>query len=344
MLSSRCFASRRSTAVATASSSVSDPSFFISSSSAARTLRSAASRAASRAFCALFICSVTCSTSLIFRLPNNLVAEHTRSTLASRGATGVSSPVDDATAQHHLDTRPRARRMLGSAESSAAPGPASCGTGSWIAGTVDLCDGVLVYRDYVLDDYGAIGGGNHRWNGGVFSEPLGGARYPESQDPISLIKYADLVALRMWIVGDRLHVSFELNALFTTGQTFAALAIDTDANAATGGGAWGSLLASAPANAPPGLPLTSTGWEVLHVFEQGDPDTTAIDTTECPAAAPLRVCSANGCRRSGAISRTRCSCPPVPLRTASSCTCTASRRRTRRRSSSPACSSASART
>ena len=54
----------------------------------------------------------------------------------------------------------------------ATPGPAGCGIGSWIAGTVDLCNGVLVYRDYVLDDYGAIGGGNHRWNGGVFSEPI----------------------------------------------------------------------------------------------------------------------------------------------------------------------------
>jgi hypothetical protein len=59
--------------------------------------------------------------------------------------------------------------LLGAAESSAAPGPAGCGTGSWIAGTVDLCDGVLVYRDYVLDDFGAVGGGTHRWNGGVLS-------------------------------------------------------------------------------------------------------------------------------------------------------------------------------
>ena len=38
----------------------------------------------------------------------------------------------------------------------AAPaGAAGCGKGSWTAGTVDLCAGVLVYRDYVYDDYGA---------------------------------------------------------------------------------------------------------------------------------------------------------------------------------------------
>src|SRR6476660_2352006 len=33
--------------------------------------------------------------------------------------------------------------------------PATCGQGSWVAGTVDICDGELVYRDYVYDDFGA---------------------------------------------------------------------------------------------------------------------------------------------------------------------------------------------
>ncbi len=178
--------------------------------------------------------------------------------------------------------------LLGAAESSAAPGPAGCGTGSWIAGTVDLCDGVLVYRDYVLDDFGATGGGTHRWNGGVLSVPRGGARYPEDQQDLPQTKYADLAALRLWIAGDRLHVSFELDALFTTGQTFAALAIDTDDNPATGGGVWGSLLASSPTSGA-GIPLTSSGWEILHVFKQGDPDTTAIDveTNRIEGSIPL---------------------------------------------------------
>lgn len=66
--------------------------------------------------------------------------------------------------------------FLSARTSLAAPGPAGCGTGSWIAGTVDLCGGVLVYRDYVLDDFGATGGGTHRWNGGLLSIPRGGAR------------------------------------------------------------------------------------------------------------------------------------------------------------------------
>src|SRR3954451_23712576 len=32
---------------------------------------------------------------------------------------------------------------------------ADCGQGSWVAGTVDVCSGELVYRDYVYDDFGA---------------------------------------------------------------------------------------------------------------------------------------------------------------------------------------------
>ena len=33
--------------------------------------------------------------------------------------------------------------------------PSKCGQGSWVAGTVDICDGELVYRDYVYDNFGA---------------------------------------------------------------------------------------------------------------------------------------------------------------------------------------------
>src|SRR6266404_5656115 len=86
--------------------------------------------------------------------------------------------------------------VLGSA-SSAAPGPAGCGTGSWIAGTVDICDGRLVYRDY---------------------------------------NYADIAEIRLLVSGPSVLVSFELNALFEDGSTAVALAIDTDDNPATGGG------------------------------------------------------------------------------------------------------------
>src|SRR5258708_37511175 len=41
------------------------------------------------------------------------------------------------------------------ARAGAGVRPASCGQGSWVAGTVDLCNGELVYRDYVYDNFGA---------------------------------------------------------------------------------------------------------------------------------------------------------------------------------------------
>ena len=98
-----------------------------------------------------------------------------------------------------------------------------------------------------------------------------------------------------------MHVSFELNALFTTGQTFAALAIDTDDNPARAA-ASGRSARVAPPDGAPGLPLTSSGWEVLHVFEQGDPDTTLIDMDTNriegidPAAAGHALASPGGHR------------------------------------------------
>src|SRR5688500_19185137 len=47
---------------------------------------------------------------------------------------------------------------------------------------------------------------------------------------------ADLVALRLRIDGDRLRASFELNTMFQPQDAIAALAVDTDDDASTGGG------------------------------------------------------------------------------------------------------------
>ena len=33
--------------------------------------------------------------------------------------------------------------------------PVDCHKTSWVAGTTELCDGTLIYRDYIYDDYGA---------------------------------------------------------------------------------------------------------------------------------------------------------------------------------------------
>ncbi len=120
---------------------------------------------------------------------------------------------------------------------SAAPGPAGCDTGSWIAGSTEVCNGVFVYHDYVYDDYGATVGDPQADSTGTLSRTDGNARYTAD------INSADLVALRLSIDGAQLHVSFELNTLRDPNSTVAALAIDTDDNAATGGGTWANLCA-----------------------------------------------------------------------------------------------------
>src|SRR2546427_7933248 len=125
-------------------------------------------------------------------------------------------------------------KLLCAGRTSAAAGPAGCGTGSWIAGTVDICAGELVYRDYVYDDYGAQGTSQPPSTGSL-SNPTGTQSYP-NPDHNTVNNYADIAAIRLRVSGGQLLVSFELNSLFDANSTVVALAIDTDDNAATGGG------------------------------------------------------------------------------------------------------------
>ena len=158
----------------------------------------------------------------------------------------------------------------------------SCDRDSWVAGTVELCDGALIYRDYIYDDYGADGGliGISPSNGidllnvlsraggignpqattpGLLSPTAGDQRYPAG-----LENTADLAKLTLQLDGDALKVSFELNTLFGSDDAQAVLAIDTDNDRATGGGDW------------EGLGIRSDGWDKLYRFEQGDPITNTL--------------------------------------------------------------------
>jgi dienelactone hydrolase len=173
----------------------------------------------------------------------------------------------------------------------AAPGPAGCDTGSWIAGSKEVCNGVFVYHDYVYDDYGATVGDPNAGSTGTLSRTDGNARYTAD------INSADLAALRLTVSGGQLHVSFELNTLRDPNSTVAALAIDTDDNAATGGGTWANLCA---VEQPSGsgtcaVPLTSTGWDEIHLFETGDPATNRIEgTIPLPPGNTWRVQAVTG--------------------------------------------------
>jgi len=139
-----------------------------------------------------------------------------------------------------------------------SPPKESCQTSSWIAGVTELCNGHLVYRDYVYDDHGAANG----FPGTPYAAPssgaspgyvsAGSARYPAGAE-----NTADIVRLELWREGDELVVEFELNTLYEARQTLAAIAIDSDSDAATGDE---SLLG-----------LEVDGADRVHVFGEGDP-------------------------------------------------------------------------
>jgi pimeloyl-ACP methyl ester carboxylesterase len=168
--------------------------------------------------------------------------------------------------------------VVGGFGAAAASGAsAGCSEQSWVAGTVDLCSGTLVYRDYVYDDYGADTGEPVASSTGPLARPTGDVRYERD------VNSADLVALRLRIKGNRLEASFELNTLRSADSTVAALAIDTDDNRATTDGASGS-------KAWGSLGVSSAGWDVLALFDRGDPETNRIEgSIPLPAGSRWRV-------------------------------------------------------
>ena len=142
-------------------------------------------------------------------------------------------------------------------------GPATqsaCSRTSWIAGTVDLCEGALIYRDYVYDDYGAHDPVQYRLAPatGPLARPYGAQRYPEGAEAS-----ADIVDLTVRIVGGELEAVFELNALYQPDQTRAVLLVDSDNNPATGD----RFLPGAPAS-----PIRTSGWEQFGMARRGDPE------------------------------------------------------------------------
>ena len=133
-----------------------------------------------------------------------------------------------------------------------------CGKSSWVAGIHELCEGHLVYRDYLYDDYGAkaaVPAAEPPGAGGASSS--GDARYPVGAE-----NTADLVRVDLSLEGDSVVVEFELNTLYSADQTIAALAIDTDNDPATG---TETLLG-----------LTVTGADQVQQFSTGDPASNLI--------------------------------------------------------------------
>lgn len=167
---------------------------------------------------------------------------------------------------------------------------AQCNEQSWFAGVTEICNGELVYRDYVFDDYGADTGlisaspallnlasragqlGNPLANTpGLLSPTAGDSRYAAGAEST-----ADLVELRIGKQGNTYTATFELNALYEAGQTTAAIAIDVDNNAATG--------------AETLLGLQVNGADVVYEFNAGNPDTNLIaGTFPAPANSTFKL-------------------------------------------------------
>ena len=199
--------------------------------------------------------------------------------VASLAACNNSSPTDSTAI--NTSTGPNDNTMINSSEASP-----SCTKTSWFGGVVDYCNGHLIYRDYVYDDYGAdtgvISGNpsllNVTTRAGIRNNPFAttpGLLSPTAGDityPAGAESTADLVDLDVSIQGGQLQAVFKLNALYTPNQTIAAVAVDTDNNPNTG-----SVKL---------MGLTVKGADAVYEFKQGDPVTNTITGTfPLPASA-----------------------------------------------------------
>lgn len=129
---------------------------------------------------------------------------------------------------------------------------APCSEKSWTGGVTEWCDGTFVYRDYVYDDGGADTAPNSGQEAWDTRGDVDHTSHGQSQNS------ADLIALQLSREQDALVVRIELNTLFPSDGTIAAVAIDTDDDGRTGGGPWGDIQ------------VRSTGWDVITVLTDRD--------------------------------------------------------------------------
>ena len=191
----------------------------------------------------------------------------------------------------------------GRARADAAAVAPPCGQGSWVAGTVELCAGELVYRDYVYDDHGAA------LSDALTGAPEGlyaGLRVPTDaygdQIPVGMAELygvplgvrdntADLVALRLRAQGGALSITAELNTMFDGGRTEVVVGIDTDDDTATAAGAvWPDGLVASPFRLPGQQALANRGLDTFVTLRDGDPESNLLRATvPLPPGARWRV-------------------------------------------------------
>jgi acetyl esterase/lipase len=162
---------------------------------------------------------------------------------------------------------------IGAPSMQAVASPRPCDERSWVAGTTEWCNGTLVYRDHVYDDYGADLGAAQPPHGTGSNSGAGDVDHREHGQALNS---ADLRVLRLRLDGRRLHARFELNTLFPSDRTKAAVAVDLDDNPRTGGGSWGI------GN------LRSRGWDELVVLDKRDAVANVIEGSALLRRRPAR--------------------------------------------------------
>lgn len=110
------------------------------------------------------------------------------------------------------------------------------GTSTMLGGTTQYSGGELIYQDHLFDDLGADTGARSKQHGTV-AAPKGDFRYPTDTDRYA-DNAADLLDLRLTADTSDLWVLARLNTLRVADTTVVAVALDTDNDPATGGGAW----------------------------------------------------------------------------------------------------------
>src|SRR4051812_33453498 len=156
---------------------------------------------------------------------------------------------------------------------------------SWVAGTTDLCQGTIVYRDYVDDDYGADTGDHSTDRTAQLAPSAGDENYPADQDAT-----ADVILLKLAIDGDKLQVTALLNALYDADSTVLAVAIDSDGDQSEGATKWKTL------------DVSSRGWDQIALFEKGDPASNTITgTMPLPPGGHWRIQAATAIRSTGRV-------------------------------------------
>jgi dienelactone hydrolase len=156
---------------------------------------------------------------------------------------------------------------------------------SWVGGRADLCNGNIVYNDYVDDDYGADTGMRTTSHTANLAPTAGDQGYPAGEEAT-----ADLIRLTLRPDGDQLRVTGLLNALYKPDSTVIAVAIDTDGNPLTGGGKWGDLN------------VVSTGWDRIAFFDAGDVEKNTIEgSMPLPPGSKWRVQAVTAIKASGQV-------------------------------------------